>query len=124
MRSPTLADRGPGFLLLAVTSVALAGCSPAGSRSLGSSEQQKVAVASAFGREAAADALLLQTEGRVLHVVVQTSSNNREGYDPRDDIDQRWSAWVDPDPYLSNATHSRISCAPMPSGSGYLVRVS
>ncbi len=54
----------------------------------------------AFGREAAADALLLQTEGRVLHVVVhytETSSNDREGHDPRQDIEQRWSAWIDPD---------------------------
>jgi len=53
----------------------------------------------AFAREQAADALLLQTDGRVLHTVVryQTTGWTEEfGHDERYDIDQRWTTWVDP----------------------------
>jgi hypothetical protein len=53
----------------------------------------------AFARERAADALLLKTDGRVLHSVVRytsTSWNEQFGHDPRFDMDQRWSTWVDP----------------------------
>jgi hypothetical protein len=53
----------------------------------------------AFAREQAADALLLKTDGRVLHSVVRyrsTGWNEQFGHDPRYDMDQRWSSWVDP----------------------------
>lgn len=53
----------------------------------------------AFAREQAADALLLQTDGKVLHVVLHftsTSWNEEFGHDSRYDLDQRWSFWIDP----------------------------
>jgi hypothetical protein len=53
----------------------------------------------AFAREQAADALLLKTDGRVLHSVVRyrsTGWSEQYGHDPRYDMDQRWSSWVDP----------------------------
>lgn len=53
----------------------------------------------AFAREQAADALLLKTDGQVLHTVVRytsTSWNEQYGHDARYDMDQRWSTWIDP----------------------------
>lgn len=53
----------------------------------------------AFAREQAADALLLRTDGRVLHTVVRyrsTGWNEQFGHDARYDMDQRWTTWVDP----------------------------
>lgn len=53
----------------------------------------------AFAREQAADALLLKSDGRVLHTVVRYTSTNwneQYGHDARYDLDQRWSSWVDP----------------------------
>lgn len=53
----------------------------------------------AFAREQAADALLLKTDGQVLHTVVRytsTSWNEQDGHDARYDLDQRWSTWIDP----------------------------
>ncbi len=54
---------------------------------------------SVFAADKAADALLMQTHGRVLHVVAayaQTRTNGREGYDPSYYINQQWSSWIDP----------------------------
>lgn len=54
---------------------------------------------SAFAADEAADALLMQTSGRILHVQgtwTQTGENDREGHDPRRDIDQRCDYWYDP----------------------------
>jgi hypothetical protein len=53
----------------------------------------------AFARERAADALLLKTDGAVLHTVVRYRSsdwNEQYGHDARYDLDQRWSTWIDP----------------------------
>lgn len=53
----------------------------------------------AFAREQAADALLLKTDGRVLHTVARyrtTGWNEQFGHDERYDLDQRWSTWIDP----------------------------
>lgn len=53
----------------------------------------------AFAREQAADALLLKTDGQVLHTVVRYTStgwNEQYGHDARYDMDQRWSTWIDP----------------------------
>lgn len=52
----------------------------------------------AFARDQAADALLLRSDGHVLHAVMrytETGWNEREGHDPRYDWNQRWSFWVD-----------------------------
>lgn len=52
----------------------------------------------AFASDLAAEALMLQTDGEVLHIVAtytRTSENDAEGHDPRLDLDQEWSYWVD-----------------------------
>lgn len=54
---------------------------------------------SAFAADEAIDALLLQTDGKVLHIegtYTRTGENDRAGHDPRFDIDQRCSFWIDP----------------------------
>jgi hypothetical protein len=54
---------------------------------------------SAFAADEAVDALLLQTDGKVLHIegtFTKTGENDREGHRPRFDIDQRESYWIDP----------------------------
>lgn len=54
---------------------------------------------SAFAADEAVDALLLQTDGNVLHIEgtwARTGENDREGHDARYDIDQRCSYWIDP----------------------------
>lgn len=54
---------------------------------------------SAFAADEAVDALLLQTDGKVLHIestFKETSENDREGHDPRYDLDQRHTYWIDP----------------------------
>lgn len=55
--------------------------------------------ATAFAREQAADALILESGGRVLHTVAHYTSTGwteQFGRDARYDLDQRWSSWVDP----------------------------
>lgn len=52
----------------------------------------------AFARERAADALLLPTDGRILHTVTHftdTAVDVGAGHDSRLDLDQRWESWVD-----------------------------
>lgn len=54
---------------------------------------------SAFAADEAVDALLLQTNGKVLHLEgtwARTDENDREGHDARYDINQRCSYWIDP----------------------------
>lgn len=54
---------------------------------------------SAFAADEAVDALLLQTEGKVLYVegtFKRTGENDRSGHDPSFDIDQRCMYWIDP----------------------------
>ena len=54
---------------------------------------------SAFAADEAVNALLLQTNGKVLHLegtFTRTGENDREGHDPRFDVDQRCSYWIDP----------------------------
>lgn len=50
----------------------------------------------AFARDKAAEALLFQTPGRVLHVEA-TYTESWKGAGEARDLDQRWSTWVDSD---------------------------
>jgi hypothetical protein len=52
----------------------------------------------AFARERAAQALMFHADGRVAHVEMTLSMKSRgAGNNPRDDVDQRWSTWIDAD---------------------------
>lgn len=75
---------------------------------------------SAFAANEAADALLMQTSGRVLHIQgtwMQTGENTREGHDSRRDLDQRCDYWYDP-------AHQAMRSEAVNTGDGSLDNVS
>ena len=67
----------------------------------------------AFAQERALSALTFHVAGRVTHMQLALTMKSRgAGSDPRDDVDQRWSIWVDAD-----GTRVREECVNTGDGS-------